>query len=210
MDMEQLVRKVVDAEWEMFSTVHNEGGRASCQDQREIFTIMRESQMDVWGESVLESYLGDLEEASAQGRNLIAEKYAYMMEVTDPAGYEQIRDMLPQASEEKIDLVDQICAIQDEWTEEFREKYPHIMLARPARQSEGPGEQEPHNDTAVDTYARGEYMTYSEETLRRLLSRFTMMKQNGMNGAEKIVGNEMKALGYDSLEEADEISRDDG
>lgn len=209
MNMEQLVQKVVDAEWEMFSTVHNEGGRASCQDQRGIFTIMRESQLDVWGESVLESYLNDLEEASSQGRNLIAEKYAWMMEVTDPEGFEQIKDMLPLQSMEKLSLVDQICEIQDAWTEEFREKYPHIMLARPARQSEEAEEQRPHNGTAVDTYARGEYLTYSEETLKRLLSRFTMMKENGMNAAEKIVENEMKALGYDNLEEADEASRDE-
>ena len=38
---ERFIDAVVDIEWIQFQQVHNEGGRASCQDDRETFEIMR-------------------------------------------------------------------------------------------------------------------------------------------------------------------------
>ena len=41
--------------------------------------------------NVLESYYDDIEQAEAQERNLIMEKYAYMMEETDPVYFLSIK-----------------------------------------------------------------------------------------------------------------------
>ena len=93
--MNELIGKIVDEEWAQFQLVNNQGGRASCQDDWRQFDIMRRSQFSVWPETLLQSYYSDLLTAGIEGRNLIFSKYAYMMERTDPAGYERIKHVLP-------------------------------------------------------------------------------------------------------------------
>ena len=63
--------------------VQGVNGRAACQDDWTTFLIMRLSQFEGWDTDVLESYFEDIVQAEAQERNLIMEKYAYMMEETD-------------------------------------------------------------------------------------------------------------------------------
>ena len=92
----------------------------------ETFDVMRKSQFLIWDLPLLESYWQDLQEGKAQGRNLVMEKYAYMMESTAPKEYEAIATGLPKISEEKQAMVEQIVAIQVGWREEFAEKYPHL------------------------------------------------------------------------------------
>ena len=82
MEHKTLVDAVVTAEWEMFSNVQNVGGKASCQMDPKTFRIMRSSQMDNWDDELLGSYLEDLLNARLEGRNLVTEKYARMMEST--------------------------------------------------------------------------------------------------------------------------------
>ena len=82
----------------MMDKVQNCGGRAHCQDDWETFRLMRTSQMRAWNQPMLDSYLDDLRSAQTEGRNLLCEKYAYMMERTNPAEYAAqmcIRDRLP-------------------------------------------------------------------------------------------------------------------
>ena len=95
------ILEIVDHEYVMFDKVQNIGGRADCQDNRPTFYIMRSSQLSAWSEEMRRSYLQDLLEAEAAGRNLLTEKYAYMMEQTNPAEYAQIADRLPARSREK-------------------------------------------------------------------------------------------------------------
>ena len=99
---ERFIEAVVDIEWIQFQQVHNEGGRASCQDDRETFEIMRKSQFLAWTEEVLESYLQDLRDAWKEGWNLLTEKYARMMESTAPEEYERFREILPKRSGKRI------------------------------------------------------------------------------------------------------------
>ena len=95
MEHKTLVDAVVTAEWEMFSNVQNVGGKASCQMDPKTFRIMRSSQMDNWDDELLGSYLEDLLNARLEGRNLVTEKYARMMESTFPEEYAQLADSLP-------------------------------------------------------------------------------------------------------------------
>ena len=91
---EELIDKIIEEEWKQFDKVNNEGGRASCQDNLTTFRIMRKSQFDNWNEMMLESYCRDVKKAAAEGWNLLTEKYARMMESTDPEGYEKLKDQI--------------------------------------------------------------------------------------------------------------------
>lgn len=192
------IKRAVDMEWGMFTEVHNIGGRANCQDNSETFRIMRESQFSVWGDDALDSYYRDLKRAESEGRNLLAEKYGYMMKDTDPENYKKIEAMLPDISDEKESLVDSILEKQEKWTREFGESYPWISrLGRPMEIDIKGGK------TSVMTYARGEYYTYSENTLHLLENRFRTYMDNGINAAKKIVEAEVRAYGFNSLDEAE-------
>ena len=80
----KLIDEIVRREWEMFQNVNNEGGRASCQDDWPTFHVMREAQYAPWPQDLLSRFLLDLVNAKLEGRNLVMEKYAYMMEFTEP------------------------------------------------------------------------------------------------------------------------------
>ena len=82
MTKEELVEQIILKEWKMFDAVNNVGGRASCQDDYRTFHIMRGSQFSAWNEKTLQSYHNDLEKAGEDGRNLVSEKYGFMMEYT--------------------------------------------------------------------------------------------------------------------------------
>ena len=110
MEHKTLVDAVVTAEWEMFSNVQNVGGKASCQMDPKTFRIMRSSQMDNWDDELLGSYLEDLLNARLEGRNLVTEKYARMMESTFPEEYAQLADSLPPLDPEAMAQVDDIGA----------------------------------------------------------------------------------------------------
>ena len=47
-DREQLIDSLVGAEWAFFQNVNNVGGRASCQDMPQTFSVMRRSQFAIW------------------------------------------------------------------------------------------------------------------------------------------------------------------
>ena len=80
MEKMKLIQRLIEREWTLFDKVRNIGGRASCQDDRKTFFIMRGSQFLSWNVPLLESYENDLRAAQAEGRNLLAEKYGYRPE----------------------------------------------------------------------------------------------------------------------------------
>lgn len=122
------VRRIAEAEWKLFEQVHNIGGRASCQDSPDTFFIMRSSQLMAWSEAMQESYWNDLITATQQGRNLLTEKYAYMMARTSPAEFSRIRSQLPGAAAGKrTTYIDAICAVSAAWQEQLAQQYPHLV-----------------------------------------------------------------------------------
>lgn len=162
MEREKRIAAVVEAEWHMFTSVQNEGGRASCQDDWPTFSIMRSSQMHAWADDTLASYLADLTEAKAQGRNLPQEKYAWMMASTQPEAFAKLEPHLPAQSAEKRALVEALVAHQLSALEAMRPVYPHILAAmRKLRTAE-----DTPWETSFETYQRGELYTYSMQTLQ--------------------------------------------
>lgn len=198
-EMNPIIEQIVEMEWEMFQNVRNTGGRAACQDDFETFDVMRKSQFLIWDLPLLESYWQDLQEGKAQGRNLVMEKYAYMMESTAPKEYEAIATGLPKISEEKQAMVEQIVAIQVGWREEFAAKYPHLSgQARIIHTSE-----DTLYDISFETYLRGELKTYSMQTLVLYGRRIVAFVQEQKNMTEEIMRYTTAFYGYKTLEDAE-------
>lgn len=197
--MSDTLKAILDIEWEMFSTTQNEGGTASCQENKPQFTVMRTAQFSGWDEASLKSYLDDLEAAKTSGRNLMTEKYAYMMESTSPEEYEQIRHLLPAVSAEKEALVLPLVEQTVKWAEEFRQRYPKLAgLGRPVRRSsDSPWV------TSAETYHRGEVLTYSENTLRLLGALYIETAAQGRNLYMDILEETTLLMGYKSLEDTE-------
>ena len=193
----ELVDQIVKSEWNMFQQVHNQGGRASCQNDWMTFEIMRKSQFYAWDSYSRLSYMADLINAEGTGRNLLMEKYARMMQYTAPEEYEKIKDSLPELSKEQLELIDQIAAIHVQWEKEFAVKSPKLVQAgRPiTKEEERPGE------TSAETYLRGELATYSMDTLNCYAHYIVQLKQEGKNICAMILENTVKMYGYESVEQ---------
>lgn len=200
-DNSELITRILGIEWNMFTTVNNEGGRAACQDDRMTFEVMRRSQFDAWDRDSLDSYLGDLTAALDAGRNLITEKYAHMMASTAPLQYAAIRDRLPMPDAEAKKLADEICDIMIRQTAAYAEQFPIMALqGRPLRASEdGDGV------TSVETYQKGELYTYSAATLEKLLSCIRAKEAAGVNFAREILERTVARYGFSSLEDAERV-----
>ena len=93
----ELIKQIVEKEWPMFHNVNGEE-RVDCQEDPTTFEDMRTAQFSVWDDASLESYSADLDKAIASGRSLVKEKYIWMMEHTDPKGFEAFKGLLPEVS----------------------------------------------------------------------------------------------------------------
>ncbi len=172
---ERFIEAVVDIEWIQFQQVHNEGGRASCQDDRETFEIMRKSQFLAWTEEVLESYLQDLRDAWKEGWNLLTEKYARMMESTAPEEYERFREILPKRSGKRIRMQEELISQEIWWAEDFSRRFPNLGgTGRKIYTSE-----DTPWDTSQETYLRGEISTYSDRTIALYAAMIREMEERG-------------------------------
>lgn len=199
-----MVEDIVNLEWEFFQQVHHIDGRASCQDDFETFYLQRKSQFEAFDEDVQKACLLDLEVAKQVGRNPVMEKYAYMMESTDPQYYQQIQDSLPEVDQQKRDLIDAICEMEVTMREDMNQKYPYLLSQARLTHSY----QDEKDDTSFETYLRGELMTYSDETLYLYGQMVVNMVKNGENLIENILLHTVKAYGYSSLEEANNFMKD--
>lgn len=195
-EKDPLIAAIIGAEWQMFDKVQNEGGRAACQNDARTFAIMRYSQFAPLPQDVLESYRDDLAAAAREGRNLLAEKYAYMMEYTDPATFDRtLRDHLPAVSAYKQALCERIASrlVADE--QEFAVRYPALHAqARPVEGTQA-------GDVSVRVYALGELKTYSERTLECYDAWLRAHSEENISVSVHRVM--VRLYGYDSLEEAE-------
>ena len=202
MNRAELTRDILDREWNMFQQVQNVGGRACCQDNEETFRLMRGAQFSAWNEEMLVSYRNDLIRAGETGENLLSEKYGYMMKSTYPDEYEQIQDLLPPISAEKEKLVEQILAIEIRQTKTFRDMYPNLgKCGRPLTSTEDAG------GASVETYTRGELLTYSEETLKLYFAYLFKLEQSRILFPMLVMKATVRASGYFSLNEAEMACR---
>ena len=196
-EKDALINAVIQLEWVMFDQVQHINGRASCQDDAWTFYVMRYSQFEPLPVQVLSSYRRDLEEATLQGRNLLTEKYAYMMAYTAPDIYEKkLKPRLPMISRKKQVLIDSMIQWMIEDEKNFAQRYPKIAAkGRPLLESS--------TDVSVYHYAQGELKTYSMRTLV-MYHQYLMSLEASVEGglAQKIYEVMVTFYGYGSLDEA--------
>lgn len=196
MEKEKIINKILEKEWKYFSNLNNIGGRADCQDNREDFIIMRKSQWETFNEETLLSYLEDLNSKN----NPLFQKYAQMMKYNSPEEYKKIKDILEKASDEKTDLVNKIMFIYMEWEKEFFERYPIFSsMGRPLYSSE-----DDNIETSIETYLRGELLSYSEKTLKLYLNYVIDNKEKNINLAIKNMDNLARMQGFNDSNDVEE------
>lgn len=197
---QNLAEEITKLEWQQFQLTQNEGGRANCQEDWQTFHIMRMSQFLTWPLDLQESYKKDLERADSNGRNLITEKYARMMESTAPEIFERtIKPYIKPISEPRKSEQEKIILTQVKWADDFRNRYTHLGLAmRVLKTSEDTEE-----NTSFETYLRGELSTYSAETFAKYKAFIEDLTAKNLNLTQMIITNTVRMYGYDSLEAAD-------
>ena len=105
--------EIVERELAMFLATSNEGGVSVCQTRPDTFRAMRKMAHSAHDDALLESYLADLRQAEADGRNVMVEKYARM------------DDRLPPLSTSP--LLDQIADAEEAFLHEAQRLYPNVI-----------------------------------------------------------------------------------
>ena len=195
MEKEKLIDEILEKEWNYFSNLNNIGGRADCQDNREDFIIMRKAQWLTFNEETLLSYFEDLNSKN----NPLFQKYGQMMKYNSPKEYEKIKNLLEQPSSQKLDLVEKIMEIYIKWEEEFFKAYPIFSsMGRPLY-----SKQDDDEDTSIETYLRGELLSYSEKTLVLYLKYILEMKNKNINLAVKNMDNLASMQGFENSQDVE-------
>lgn len=195
------IERIIDIEWQMFQKVENIGGRASCQDDFETFYIMRFSQYGSWTCEMVDYYLDFAEDSLLQGRNLVNEKYARMMEFTDPEYYHQVLEpYFPPVNDECLALIDKIVEAMITWEIEFSKLYPKLSAAGRPITSDG----DASGFTSLETYARGELTTYPVELLRLYTKYVDRLHSEGKSLSLIIQEILVEFYGYDTIKEAED------
>lgn len=198
-----LIQELCELEWEMFDKVNAKGTRAACQEDPKIFKQMRCCQFMSWNMPLLESYRRDVLRAKDAGRNLVMEKYAFMMESSCPREFGDIKDFLPLLNPDDLKLVEYIVTAQLHWKEEVDKRFPHFRAGgRPLRSSA-----DSLWGTSFETYLRGELKTFSTETLGYYASYIQDCLATKRNLAHEVAEHIAHSYGYTSLHDADEHCR---
>ena len=176
---------LIQTEWELFHNVNNEGGKADCQNDPETFFIMRRAQFTCWGEELVESWHNDLLSAKNEGRNLLSEKYAWMMRQTAPFEFGRISHLLCFPSISAEEMIEQIVETEVHWMEEYEKQYPFMADGnRPVHSSE-------------------DLHTYSEKTLGLYLDMVNSLKNENQSLSIIVMDAMVKAYGYKDINDAE-------
>lgn len=170
----------------MFSQVKSKC-RAPCQSAPARFRNIRASLLDTWTPELLDAYWADLAEATAQGRNLLAEKYARMEGLIPPL-----------VDDPAIDL---IVNVETRWQAEVCERFPTLYQCCCRSTAEtGDG-----REFAV--YLRAELETYGYETRQLYFVNVKNAERAGRNLGIEALRALIRRGGGSSLEMAEEYLR---
>jgi hypothetical protein len=170
-----LVKNIVEIELRMFEQVRT-SEPSLCKDRPETFRAMREMTHSALSTETLRSYLGDLQKAEAEGRNLLTEKYARM------------DDRIPPIKINR--LIDDIVELETRWMRELSQKYPQSFRG-------GSG--------GFELYLSSELETYSDETLELYFGDACKAEKEGRNLAEERYTKLAQQIGYAYIDEMHSI-----
>lgn len=166
----KVIDKIAAYEWDMLLKTRSNQKHLECKNNKYMFLLMRRSQWNIYPLDIQAAYLRDIHGALKEHRNLMIEKYGYMMEDTQPEAYERIKHELPPKTPEKIALVTELISYHKTWYDEAKNLLPTTVTFGRSVSADGT------NDTSIDTYLKGEFFTYSVDTLKRL-TEFARAKQ---------------------------------
>ncbi|MGI6751779.1 MAG: DUF4125 family protein [Anaerovoracaceae bacterium] len=195
-----IIEQIIRSEWEMLQSVQELGERPCCKDGWGTFHIMRYSNFHPWTDRMLRSYLRDLNEAFKARRNLVMEKYAYMMEYTDYEYYRRnLEPHLPPMEEEKRGLISEISQYILDCEREFVRQYPRIGSMTNAIEAKN----DTKTTTSIESYLKGELRTYSTLTLRHFVDFVRECRVKGINYSFLVREKTVQMYGYESLDDAE-------
>ena len=141
-------------------------------------------------------YLTCLQGAWSQGRNLVQEKYGWMMADTFPEEFAALQSALPPVEPERQRLASEILDIQLPMTACLQQKYP--LATRRGR----PLYPDPaHPRTAsVATYLRGELYTYSLRLLQAYLAFLRLLQARQRSLPREILEYTVRQYGFADLD----------
>lgn len=181
MDKVEVIEALIRLEYEMFDNVQGLEGRAACQDDRATFHLMRRCQHQIFSQALLQQVLEEYQLAQAQGRNLIAEKYGYMMAESDPLYFDTyLKDRLPSISPVKAAALFDLQDI-------FQEFYNALLQEAPSVARFGRVQETSRYDVSAATYLIGELKTWPLKALYQALSEMQAAAREGKNPVKDIV-----------------------
>lgn len=199
MDRNEIINKIIELEWLMFSSVNNHGGKAACQFDQKTFRIMRSSQYKTWSNELLKSYADDLEKARDENRNLMTEKYARMMENNFPDEYSRLAEYLKPVDPETNKKINEIISIHICWKEELDNKYPFLGERGRLLHS---SDDTPYSRPSLETYMRSELRNLSKHTINIYYAETLLRKRENRNEAEENLLNQIHEYGFNDLDSA--------
>lgn len=168
-DKEEIIKKIVTLEWNMFSSVIASEPN-SCQDDMKTFKIMRWMSYSVITPEILLLVLDNISNAFESGRNLMTEKYGRM---------EGIISSLNESY-----CISEIAEIELNWMQEVHNKYPLTFKG---------------GDEKFINYLKCELETYSDKLLNEYCNFVKASKSDGVNLVEERYNNLFMKMGYESL-----------
>lgn len=171
---EPLARQIIDIEWKMFTSVRA-AEPSACQQNENIFRLMRRMAHSTHGIEFLKSYLGDLQEAWEQGRNLMTEKYALM------------QGAIPHIKDDgDFFIIRRIADFEERCMEKTADKYPELFI---------------HRDRRFRNYLEAELETLSRDSIDFYYEEVLAAAEKDMNIVEERYQKMCEMLGMDSIEE---------
>jgi hypothetical protein len=174
---ENIIKHIIDLEWAMFHSV-KASEPAACQEEEGTFRLMRWMSHSVLPAPILAAMAAHLEQAAAQDRNLMTEKYARMGGQIPP-----LKDT-PQ--------IGAIVAAECGWMLALHRLYP---LTFP-----GTGER-------FEAYLAADLETWSDQALELYHGFVQAALAAERNPVQARYSNLFKRLGYASIEEREHKAR---
>ena len=202
-DKQELIEDIIDLEWDLFRNVNSKGPKAACQLDKKAFHLYRFSNYAIWTVDILDIYKAFILDSIKAGRNILTEKYAYMMEETDPENWESISAHLREIDEEEIILIEKIWEINRIWATDLQARFPNLLsLGRPIEASS-----DEKQVTSAETYFKCELKTYTMEILTKLYSWYSKNHDEGKSLLEDNYKIMVSLLGFSSLQEAEDRAK---
>lgn len=191
-----LIQQLIDLEWQFFTQVQGLNGRAVCQENPQTFALMRRAQHQIFSEKTLDALMNDLLDAAEAGRNPMTEKYARMMEQSDPAYFaRELAAECPPLSAEKTAAIQALRQVFADAQASFSEK-------ELARQVQGRVAVSGAGEVSGLDYLMGEMATWSLDTLNAAHEDIRGWLAAGRNPVEVIVAYTVEAYQVKAQEEA--------